>query len=377
MINNDCKRIGRARRQAAARKGDREMLKELCEQITCREDHVLPPGHRLGIRLACPEYSKTVQEVKTYPLLNQDRVFALFWHIAEPLTLYASMRPSPEPFSYRCHFTDGKLTQLHTHDYIELAYIVEGEFRQKILGKEIVFQEGDLCLIDKNCLHQDFLDSKPASILFLGIANDMFAEIMEENTTSQKIIAFLQTALLKQKDLQQYLHFRPNAGAAQAVTKEMEESLERLLGELCHRDTGSPYICKGLLLRIFRILSTKYEFSLSKELQKTMNWVLFEEVTDYIKNHSASVCIQDLVDTFHFQEDYFNRLIKKKTGLTYSDYVKQLRLNHAARLLLHSSQTVEEIMEASGYRNKGYFYRIFQEKYGTTPSQYRKKGGDL
>ena len=42
-------------------------------------------------------------------------------------------------------------TQLHTHDYLELAYIVSGEFSQKILGKTITFREGELCLIDKNC----------------------------------------------------------------------------------------------------------------------------------------------------------------------------------------------------------------------------------
>lgn len=38
-----------------------------------------------------------------------------------------------------------------------------GEFSQKILGKTITFREGELCLIDKNCLHQDIMDTTPAS----------------------------------------------------------------------------------------------------------------------------------------------------------------------------------------------------------------------
>ena len=85
-------------------------------------------------------------------------------------------------------------------------------------------------------------------------------------------------------------------------------------------------ICKGLLLRIFRILSTEYEFSLSKEQRKTINWIVFEEITDYIAAHYSHITLSDLTEQFHFQEDYFNRLIKDKTGLTYSKYVQQVRL---------------------------------------------------
>ena len=87
----------------------------------------------------------------------------------------------------------------------------------------------------------------------------------------------------------------------------------------------------------------------------------------------ADIKIQDLTDVFHFQEDYFNRLIKGKTGLTYSAFLQQVRLEKAEHLLTSSKKSVEEIAAAVGYHNKGYFYKIFQEKYGTTPSKYRKK----
>lgn len=345
-------------------------LLELCRQITDPRQTMLPRDHKIGTRLVCPEYSKSVQEVKTYPLLEQDRLFALCWNLDTPGDLYATMRPAPDIFCYHYHFDSSGVTQLHTHDYLELGYIVKGTFRQRILGKDITFEKGDLCLIDKNCLHQDYLLDQSAVILFLGIANDMFSEVMDENVTTQKIISFLQSALLRQKDVQQYLHFRPGDGAE----AEMEACLSQLLTELCAREVGSEYICKGLLLRMFRILSSRYEFSLSKEQRKTMNWIIFEEVSEYIRTHYSSVTIQDLVRNFHFQEDYFNRLIKNKTGLTYSAYVQQIRLDKAEHLLLNTDQSIERIAETVGYHNKGYFYKIFQERYGITPSALRKKG---
>ena len=197
----------------------------------------------------------------------------------------------------------------------------------------------------------------------------MFSEIMEENVTTQKITSFLQSALLKQKDLQQYLLFTPGSCGEQ----ELEDCLLLLLKELYYHDIGSRHICKGLLFRIFAIISTKYDFSLSKEQRKTMNWIIFEEVSAYIRAHYADVTIRALTDTFHFQEDYFNRLIKHKTGLTYSAYVQQIRLERAEHLLLTSDKSIEEIAGIVGYRNKGYFYKIFQQKYGTTPSKYRQR----
>ncbi|MEG7531482.1 MAG: helix-turn-helix transcriptional regulator [Hungatella sp.] len=102
-----------------------------------------------------------------------------------------------------------------------------------------------------------------------------------------------------------------------------------------------------------------------------MTWVVFEEVTAYIRQHYAKITIRDLATTFHFQEDYFNRLIKLRTGLTYSEYVQHIRLSQAEFLLKTTNQSIEQIADRVGYHNKGYFYKIFKEKYHMTPSRYR------
>ena len=344
-------------------------LLELCNQITTYNKHTLSINHTLGARLICPEYSPTAQEVKTYPLIKESRIFALCWNFTDNNTLTATMCPSPKSFCYQYHFTPNEKTQLHTHDYIELAYVVRGAFKQKILGNDIIFDEGELCLIDKNCLHQDYLLDSSATVLFLGIANDMFTEIMEENVTPHKITSFLQQALKEQKTLQQYLHFKP----LNHSRKKLEHNLTMLLEELIEGSIGYQHICKGLLHRVFRIISIEYEFSLSTEQKKAMRWMIFEEVNEYLNYHYKDVTIKQLSERFHFQEDYFNRLIKQQTGLTYTAYLQQIRLTKAKKLLTISNATIEEIVTQVGYHNKGYFYKIFVEKYGITPSQYRKK----
>lgn len=342
-------------------------LSEQCRQLTCFDCKQLISNHPLGQRLVSLEYSKSVKEVKSYPLLSSDRIFFLCWDFDGLSKIRTTMHPAPERFCYSFKFNSGTKTQLHTHDYIELGYVVKGTFKQRICEKDIVFHEGDFILIDKNCIHQDYLLNQDAIVIFFGIENSMFEEVINENVTTQKIISFLQTALMKQKDLQQYIHFRPMSGAREKI----EPCISMLLSELSEAEIGSAHICKGLLLRIFRLLSTGYEFSLSKDQQKTMNWVIFEEICDYIQTHYQDINTQELMDLFHFQKDYFNRLIKKKTGMTYSAYLQNIRLKNAKRLLLETELSVSEIAEQVGYHNKGYFYKIFTEKYGLTPAKYR------
>lgn len=344
-------------------------LKTLCEQISCNDPNMLREDSPIGSRIMCPEYSLHMEDKKTYPLPKNEHLFALCWTIGMGRRLYGTIKPSAASFSYSCTFEAGDKTQLHTHEYLELSYIVSGRFRQRILGRDITFEQGDLCLIDKNCLHQDYLDPSPASILFLGIANDVFEEIMESHAATERIVLFLQSALLKQKDLQQYLHFKPNPGTG----NRLEECLKGLLKELILHDNASSYICRGLLMRIFRILSTDYDFSLSRELRKEMNWLLYEEITAYIQKHFRDISISQLCEQFHFQEDYFNRLLKQKTGKTYTEYVQDLRLAKAEQLLTESSLSIEEIADMVGYRNKGYFYRLFTGRYKLTPAKYRKE----
>lgn len=144
-------------------------LSELCDYLTSGHYELLPENHPMGMRLVCPEYSRSAQEVTSYPFLSRDRIFAICWRFDEAQNLYATMYPSLNPFIYHRPSGGCMQTQLHTHDYMELGYVVRGEFHQKILGKDTIFTEGDLFLIDRNCIHQDSLTALSTVILFLAL----------------------------------------------------------------------------------------------------------------------------------------------------------------------------------------------------------------
>ena len=65
------------------------------------------------------------------------------------------------------------------------------------------------------------------------------------------------------------------------------------------------------------------------------------------------------------------RTCKAVTGLTPSEYINQVRIEYAAHLLRSDEQPILDVANACGFDNSSYFYRLFQNQYGTTPRRYR------
>ena len=95
---------------------------------------------------------------------------------------------------------------------------------------------------------------------------------------------------------------------------------------------------------------------------------------EYIEqNYRESCAIGEVADYIGLNSDYFSRLIKKETGMTYSQYLTNVRMNHAIMLLQNSALKVYEIAEEVGYANLGYFSKTFKKNFGVTPFEFRNK----
>jgi AraC-like DNA-binding protein len=67
----------------------------------------------------------------------------------------------------------------------------------------------------------------------------------------------------------------------------------------------------------------------------------------------------------------FSRFIKKRTGKTFVESLNEIRLGHASRSLINTSNTISEIAYKCGFNNLSYFNRIFKAKNGCTPKEFR------
>lgn len=99
----------------------------------------------------------------------------------------------------------------------------------------------------------------------------------------------------------------------------------------------------------------------------------YHKVCDYIQtNFMFDITLQKIADKFHVNASYLSDLFKKESGMTYSAYLTELRLNYACALLKKTQSPVNEIADQCGFQNYVYFARIFKKIKGTTPTRYRE-----
>lgn len=100
---------------------------------------------------------------------------------------------------------------------------------------------------------------------------------------------------------------------------------------------------------------------------------LLEPALRYLKNnYNKDIKLSNLADLCDISPSYFSRLFSRNMGCCLSDYILNLRLEHACRLLLTTRRTVVSIACEAGYVDCGYFYKLFRKKYGCTPLEYRR-----
>ncbi len=91
------------------------------------------------------------------------------------------------------------------------------------------------------------------------------------------------------------------------------------------------------------------------------------------KNYGMEIKMEDVARYFFISPPYFSAQFKKFTGMTFTGYMKLRRLEWASHLILSTNKKISVIAGEVGYEDEKHFSRLFKEKYGMTPAQYRYK----
>lgn len=103
-----------------------------------------------------------------------------------------------------------------------------------------------------------------------------------------------------------------------------------------------------------------------------------EQVQQFIgSNLSRDISLTDAAALVHLNPSYLSQLFKQQTGGKFVDYVIEMRMEEAKKLLIKTSLRVSEIAERLGYGDISYFSSTFKKLIGCSPLEYRKSGGRL
>ena len=94
----------------------------------------------------------------------------------------------------------------------------------------------------------------------------------------------------------------------------------------------------------------------------------------YVEDHyMEDICINTISSVCGITPNYLSKLFHQKEGMRFMDYLTQVRISHAKRLLISPSfSSIGEVAEQVGYNGARHFSKVFQKITGQTPSEYRK-----
>lgn len=255
---------------------------------------------------------------------------------------------------------------MHSHDYCEVKYVLQGSARMNAAGSTFTLTSGDLCIISPNCPHQTLVFDQDTLIVNAEFSpeamGDLFPRLFKTPNTISGFLSPHASADPAQGQIMRFPQI-PDAVGERIVSALYAEK----------NSANSPFamlLCESYIEQAFLLLLERQPDVYKTDIaQSRLDDI--SEILSYINKHLADIRFSDLAAAFHYNESYLSGYIKKYTGYSFQRIVRVCRLDEAARLLTATDCPVEQIMRQIGYSAKTHFFRAFKERFGKTPAEYR------
>lgn len=132
---------------------------------------------------------------------------------------------------------------------------------------------------------------------------------------------------------------------------------------------------EGIILQTVAQLIRYFSSTSAVQLADThlMTIDRIRKVMSYVEEHyKENISLQDVSDLLGIGKEYFCRFFKKNMGISFLQYLNEVRLSHIYQGLMDTDLPIAELMEENGFSNQKLFNRSFKALYGCTPSSVRK-----
>lgn len=275
--------------------------------------------------------------------------------------------PKDADESFVVKFFDYKYypTPWHFHPEYEIVLVTESTGKRFIGDNISNFNPGNLVLIGPNLPHlyrNDLRYYRPASKLK---ATSIVVHFLE-NSFGDNFLSLPETKKIKKL-------LEKSAKGLEIIGKTNKIVSDKL-HELIQLKSFARYV---KLLEILQVLSESREYHFisggtimgvnEKESERMDNVLKF-----VMKNFGNDITLLDAAKVANMAENSFSRFFKQRTRKTFTNYLNELRLNHASKLLIENDDTIVDICYECGFNNLSNFHRYFKKMHNTSPLNYRK-----
>lgn len=256
------------------------------------------------------------------------------------------------------HFIAQAETATHYHQNPEMFYVLRGNLDIKIDDKIYKMQSGDIVLINANKRHTVIGNEE-----LLGARFEIDFHLLAEYMGSMQLLFWCNTVADRN-------HAYSN----------LRRLLDRILTRYFEKDDKSALYLNALYFETLYVLTSNFLVKADDvrlNLEDSQDRMRIRQIQNYVQaNYQSQISLNDLADKLYLSNAYLSKYIKKNLGMTFMEYLNNVRLFHAVDELMYSDKNLTHIAYDNGFPTSASFTKVFREIYNESPSEYRKKMQD-
>lgn len=269
-------------------------------------------------------------------------------------------------------YGSGNMTDcLHTHDSIQINYVMRGSLCHTVNNNTYDLVKGDIFIIPpyiphglvkkKHCDFEIFeLEFCPGFVFGTDNTLESFEGLFD--------FAYIEPFFVSECDIKPRLNL---TGKAQIVVEEMLSNLYR---EYTEQEPSFLLAIRAILLQLLVYVGRRFNENINcegRELFERHRDAITESI-EFINNHfTEDITITDMSRMSMLSQSYFSYLFKCVIGKTFVEYLNELRIREAMDLLTNTNKRVTDVCFEAGFKNVNHFNRTFKKNVGISPMQYR------
>lgn len=252
-------------------------------------------------------------------------------------------------------FLAARETRTHYHQNIEIIYVLEGSMKIVIDDEIYRLSKGDFILINANKNHT-FDTSKN----ILGIRYEIDFHLLAKQLGTMELFFWCNTVADRND-------------AYAEVRKTLDE-----IAKCYDQKEGEGYLyLNSLYYKLLYQLASNFmikAYDTRLNLDNSQERIRISQIQNYIQaNYQMQISLKDLADQLFLSNAYLSKYIKRNLGLTFVDYLNNVRLFHAIDELLYTNKKLTHIALDNGFPSSAAFSKAFKAMYHESPVSYRAK----
>ncbi len=251
---------------------------------------------------------------------------------------------------------------LHFHEEFELNFIKNAAGAKRVVGSHVEeIGNTELVLVGPNLQHGWFTNKCKGKIIN-EITIQFHRDLFEENFLQRNQMSFIRTLLQRSSRGVLFSHATALSIMPRLIQLQQKHGFDSVLElmSILH-DLSASRNLRTLSDVSFNTETTSYNSRRIENIMKYLN-----------NNFNENITLGDVAKIAGMAEVSLSRFFKLRTGKTFIDTLNEVRLGHATRMLIDTTNSINEIAYKCGFNNISNFNRIFKKKKDSTPKEFRQ-----